>query len=829
MIKIVDVSKIYGDSKRQTTALSHLSCELPEKGFVCIVGESGCGKTTLLNILSGFDRPTEGKIFVNGQDISLFGEEERDNYHNLTIGFVFQNYNVLEELTVCENVGMSLDILNIEKSIKSAMIDEALKKVGILEKKFEKTRNLSGGEKQRVAIARAYVKHPGIILADEPTGNLDTENSNYVFEMLKELSREILVVVVTHDKKMAYKYSDRILTLTDGCLVSDELNEEEDFSYLIENNGEEFITNDFISIKEFVDRFGRQGKDKFLLKIIKNREVKSRTEAEKKNEENTCYKAEYSTCRLSVKDLLHVSNRILSKRRVREVITAMVFSLTLFLLIVSILLFTYNHDIVVSQYLEQYQENTVFLEKHIENSGYEQDYEGLVGVSEDIYNELIEACGEERICKKLSDCEISTTDNVITLDEIETGEIQGAGKNTFVELRVVSNMVIETVYKSAEVQNTGIYITDSVAGKLGINASEIGRKLYIGGEEVTLGGIISANVKGAQNDQYRNYAYVSQEYMESILDTQSDCYINIQGNNFFEKSLFGYIYNSLKITGAASPEYDLISGELPKNQNEIVISEEIALEYGVDIGLLDSKLMVFDIKDLDKQNFSEDLSQYINLYEYLGEQVTVVGIASMEADVMVCDTAYKQISNIYYDIYYYDALGVFSDEWEEIIEYLHDNDYQVVDKSLNDVYLISEMKSEAIVYILLLLIIMITITLLLFVSFISYNVKDNSRLIGILRSMGVTWKDVKRLLMVEPLIIIIISIVIAITASLGLVHYINLSYLSKAMFRQLEIIIVEWHSYAISAVGVFCFGIFSAWLPIVLMDKKEIIDLIKEN
>lgn len=223
MIELVDVVKKYISKKGvEVTALNGVSITLPSRGMVFITGKSGCGKTTLLNVLGGLDEPTSGKIKIYNKTSDTFKESDFDSYRNSSVGFIFQEYNVLDEFSVKDNVAFALELQN--KKVDSDRVDEILKKVELLDYKDRKPNELSGGQKQRIAIARALIKDPEIILADEPTGALDSETGKQILDLLKELSKEKLIVVVSHDIDFASQYADRIITMKDGKVIDDTLN-----------------------------------------------------------------------------------------------------------------------------------------------------------------------------------------------------------------------------------------------------------------------------------------------------------------------------------------------------------------------------------------------------------------------------------------------------------------------------------------------------------------------------------------------------------------------------------------------------------------------------
>lgn len=221
MLVLKKVSKTYGTGGAEVKALKEVSLNFRESEFVSILGASGCGKTTLLNIIGGLDKYTSGDLVIDGKSTKNFSDRDWDTYRNHKIGFVFQSYNLIHHLSVLENVEMALTLNGISKSECKTRAVEALKKVG-LETQINKLPNqLSGGQMQRVAIARAIVNNPKIILADEPTGALDTKTSVQIMDLLKEISKDKLIVMVTHNPKLAKKYSTRIIKLVDGEVAGD--------------------------------------------------------------------------------------------------------------------------------------------------------------------------------------------------------------------------------------------------------------------------------------------------------------------------------------------------------------------------------------------------------------------------------------------------------------------------------------------------------------------------------------------------------------------------------------------------------------------------------
>lgn len=278
MLKLIDIEKTYKMGELETHALKGINLEFRKSEFVSILGPSGCGKTTLLNIIGGLDKYTTGDLVINNKSTKEYKDKDWDTYRNHSIGFVFQSYNLIQHQTVLENVELALTLSGVSKEERRKRATSVLKKVGLGDKLKNKPNQLSGGQMQRVAIARALVNDPEIILADEPTGALDTESSVQIMELLKDISKDKLIVMVTHNPELAEKYSTRIVKLLDGKLISD--------------------TNPFDSSKE--------KEEKQLLSVADETNL-SKTEIKKKNKKKRM--SFFTAFMLSLKNLLTKKGR----------------------------------------------------------------------------------------------------------------------------------------------------------------------------------------------------------------------------------------------------------------------------------------------------------------------------------------------------------------------------------------------------------------------------------------------------------------------------------------------------------------------------------------
>lgn len=221
IIKLENVVKKYVNKGNVFYAIKGVSFDIEKGCFFSLIGKSGSGKSTLLHLMAALDSPTEGKIIVNGNDLEEFSEKERCEFRNKKIGFVFQSYYLEESYSVYKNVEMPLIIMGMKKKDRKRLVMETIEKVGLADKVNRKANKLSGGEKQRVAIARAIVNKPEIIFADEPCGNLDTENGNIIMDFFRDFTNTgVTVVLVTHNIEDAKK-TDRIIRINDGEVVED--------------------------------------------------------------------------------------------------------------------------------------------------------------------------------------------------------------------------------------------------------------------------------------------------------------------------------------------------------------------------------------------------------------------------------------------------------------------------------------------------------------------------------------------------------------------------------------------------------------------------------
>lgn len=228
LVEIRDICKIYNPGENEVKALDHVSLTIHENEFVAIIGQSGSGKSTLMNMLGCLDVPTSGSYYLHGQDVSHMSDDELSDVRNKEIGFIFQGFNLIAGLTALENVELPLIYRGVGKRERIRLADTALDKVGLAKRKNHKPSEMSGGQQQRVAIARAIAQAPPVILADEPTGNLDSGSTKEIMEILQKLHEEgRTVILITHDNEIAAQ-AKRVIKIIDGKIVQDSGEENEE-------------------------------------------------------------------------------------------------------------------------------------------------------------------------------------------------------------------------------------------------------------------------------------------------------------------------------------------------------------------------------------------------------------------------------------------------------------------------------------------------------------------------------------------------------------------------------------------------------------------------
>ena len=841
MIEVKNLKKTYVIGTSVVKAIDGVNVRFPQKGLVFILGKSGSGKSTLLNLLAGLDEADTGSILldelgeeeVTTRDVLKFQKKELDWYHNVYIGFVFQDYNLIEDWTVQDNVLISLEQqvnINCQES-QSDRLDKVLEYVGLREKKNRRISELSGGQAQRVAIARALIKEPEIIFADEPTGNLDAKTGAKIFTLLKEIARERLVIVVTHDEKAAKEYGDRIIEINDGCIIADNSVGDDGLEYEVSisdfENGvlKSMVEKNIAIIQSFLCEkifSGREGK--YIVDVKLNYE-------EDKEENIKSVKKVILSKQLDKQRIIWSAVNNFERRKLRMSIATTVFSLALlFLLVIGEVRFA-DRGNPISKYISENNIENIYIKTVL---SYENDFFDTVNVIRGNTTPLIqcinENCDQEiiNICSEGAKISYKNEEMNVVLSKKAD------------DIKLISGRLPKT--------RDEICITDFLAYMLGLGKECLGEKIKVYNVEFSVCGLMNTGyldtdiVKRIEMQELTTYdAYLMQYYFtkvichENVMQYISDNvpYLEIIASDFSVNEI-QYLYMNRNYAGLQDVEMSYLYGVYPEKENEILVSYDFAVSHDM---LVDGEFVgasQFDLYDLYDEKYEGAYDRMLNLYDYF-TQVTVVGVVipqkNTEAEIWINDNIYNDIKseyfeNVVYDLYEIDVSDVMVDEMRDLANVLYENGYYIDEPNIsiiNQVYLIKDTLVPALQ---ILIAIFFLLAILLDVIFVSYNIRDNRKKIGIFKALGINDGAIIRMYVYESLFLTGGAIVIVSIISPIVFWGINF-FINGEQELQIEYFI---QSFAMG-LGVKMFAliiaVIVAVLPIVTMTKEKAINLIR--
>jgi ABC-type lipoprotein export system ATPase subunit len=772
MLRTEKLRKRYiSKTRAQIEALKSLDLSFEDTGLTCIVGKSGCGKTTLLNCMSGLDTPTDGKVFYSDglQDICItdLHGNELDEFRNRYIGIIFQDYNLINEWTVEENLKIVLDIRNgLDENESEKKIEEVLGLVELSEVRKRPIKELSGGQQQRIAIARALIKEPQILFCDEPTGNLDSQNSEMIMQILKKASEKIQVIVVTHDNESAEKFADRILKISDGTIIED------------------------------------------------RRNVNSQTDSK---EEKTGL-ALPETKRLGQRSILKISLNNLRMKKLKIFFMMLVMIIIFAIIKLSLSLMYLEKGKALSEFLSGNKLTYLYLAKN-------EKYSDLYSVDEGItirndrqsYSEISELFGKENIYPMLRNIYIKNDDNILSCNMVIGGEsddyeISGS-------LPQGANEVV---------------ITDYMADELGLS-DPIGKEVTVAGCRLKISGLIILNYT---YDDYGNPV----EYSEAayrILASKSfgeyyaECanvelpFSSVSTNYTIdeEKEIF---IDTASVSG--STDYEIISGRAPESDDEIAVSEDYLYYCMMCDTIEETEDLSYGYTNIYDETYNGIFNGYLNLYDYL-PNVRIVGVyESGAADIILNDSIYKKILSDYTENFLHNSyeikLSNAAIKDQSIFDKLLEEDYQFEIDYLEPLLDKFEEISAYKTLLQLATLIMSVILFLLLIIFFSFNVKDNYKKIGILKSMGVTNRDINKIWIIESVIVAALTYVFSLIAELVIIVKINnkfirvYNYVCSYIYKNVWIDLAELFALILLTV-------LLVLMPLWLLTDKKTIELIK--
>lgn len=793
MIKLVNVYKYFNRGKKnEVKAIDNTSLDLPDKGIVTLLGPSGCGKTTLLNSIGGLSRINKGSIYIDGERITKRSVNKIDKIRSLKIGYIFQNFNLLDDETVFDNVSLVLKIngLKDKEEIKKR-VNFCLESLGIYRYRNRYASMLSGGERQRVAIARAIVKDPEVIIADEPTGNLDSKNTIEVMNIIKSISRDRLVILVTHERELAKFYSDRIIEISDGKIVKDYENaDNHELDYRLDNkiylkDMENYSNKEVGSAKI---EYYSDNNDKVSFKIVvKNDNIYIESDSLKKIEvinnsnielvdahyekinkkvyeefsfdfnkvKDNKFKEKYSSIYNVVTSTKKGFRKVLNYSFVKKLLLIGFFTSSLFIMYsVSSIMSTFKVD---EKNFVSYNKDYVLLNKknmsvnefnnlnNVSNVEYVLPSNGNVQVNFK-FNKFLQTSG---ILESMSGSLASYS----KVDKVING-VKTNGKKEI----IIDKMVIDKFLSMSDAKNAGFNTYDNF----------INEYVYL-----------------QNNDMYKIVG-ISDTNSPSIYVNDSE-FVNFIENSLNDNSEDG----SDKLKSYERSSITLTKGSLPVNDYEVIVNENMKDMYPLD-------------KIIDKK-VGDNKLKVVGYYKSVSESGLLVSENTIKNRLILTS----------------DKFVISSSDKDSTISELKSSKYNVVDTykdSLSNYKRsIEESNRNKIIYSSVIVIIsLIEIYLIVRSSFLS-RVKE----VGILRSIGVKRKDIYKMFMGEILSITLISSVPGLIV-MGYILY----TLSKISVLN---IVINWYVVLISLVIILVFNTLFGLLPVYKTIRKTPHEILSRN
>ena len=745
MLEINNISKIYTDGKRSVKALDDVSLKFSDKGFIFVNGISGSGKTTLMNILVGIDKPTSGKIFFNGKDLTECADEDWAEYRNLSVGIVFQNFNLIDDMTVKDNLLLPLKIQEFDLAEYEKQLNDALKYVGLEDYQDRLCMELSAGQKQRIALARALIKNPGIILADEATGNLDPLNTDVILDLLNDISKDHLVILISHDRLSANRYGDRIITLSDGHIIGDVDNRkiknlfEENYVVSVENcNASKEVRLDSFDLeKEIVQTAEWDGSvfDPIDMKL----HIEYREEDQKK-EIRLPVKESLKSRRLSFKEIINNSLFFVRKRKMKTFITVCLIMFISSLLHLGMIATFNDYSRAIVNYIKTTEYDLVPVKRVITTD----EGDMTLNKGKAFLNDLKSGVNNN-VIRSIPDNECLFPED----DEPQYVSVLAAD-----DLAVLKGMKYEGDMPKRDDQ---VLMNSFTAQKHHV---DIGDVIEINGVKCEISGLseISSIIEG-------DYVItVSSSVFDSLTDSQM---ISLQGTDITlsaDKTNYAYSICSLSPASVLSEE-KLLWGRLPGKAGEFVISSELASLSG------DAKtgdfIRSYRLPDLYDEKYEGKFGDAVNLFDHTGKKVEIVGVFDSETfpdygSIIVEDEVYKNILNDYISYLNFDNCYIpVNGEFYDYVRNMMNDNYKVADEVCAYIYSFNEITKSSRHMFYAAVSVFVVMLIFALISFLTYNVKDHARRIGIFRVLGVESRDVELIFTINSMMVCMLSVILS--------------------------------------------------------------------
>lgn len=866
MIQITNLNKTYNSKKKkECEALKCINLNIQDKGLVFILGKSGSGKSTLLNLIGGLDNITSGSIIVDGNDLSKFKEKDFCRYRNNHVGFIFQDYHLIEELSVYENIALSLNLVKEEDKGK---ISEALARVELSGYETRFPHELSGGERQRVAIARAIVKKPSIILADEPTGNLDTATSTAIIALLKELSKDCLILIVSHNVIDAYKYADRIIELSLGNVIkdvtrnidfNDSINIDDNVLYL----PDEHNLND-----EDVLLINKELNSNNIKKVVKVKDKYLETKTDFKEEEPK----KISKKNLSLKNLIKLCFRFLKTKIARIVFSSLIVSVIMLIFALAETIVMFDGGKVLTNEMKKNDLQSVLLFKELsedEKAIASKDY--VKEIDEGDVNKFYEAGYKGNIIEVLNyNIPITTTLSFVGYNESLL--IDGIYlKETLGTLTVTEDFFIdklgkcEYLAKADEFHPNSFIITDYVAdaiikhGDLGSGKGAtyeelIGEYVYDGCIRLYIDGIINTGYKEKHKDILKE---IGGGFSLSKLAKyyEDERFISLT-NDIYSLLGYSYTYNENLIQDAINSDIPdvLYHHQLTFNGIPVSFDNTLCVRPNVDFSTLQDNEIIMPYEKYNKAfgtNYTSsnlntfvphefELAQY-RFYDYALEEpllkmtVKIVGIhnkSGLNSTLYVGDNVYDAFKpNNYF------AKGLYFDGNEgidKVFDLCEELEYVQQIVAVDAIHTMTKAVDVFIPIFKLIAVVLCVGIIAILVSFSSKMVKDKYHDIGIMKALGSNNLSIVSIFGLQILLIIIVT---GIFSSIGYYFFIGLAndilvesliiLAPSHVMLNIDFLTFDISICLINMVIIFVLGLVSLIIPMIKIMKIKPVKIIK--
>ena len=844
MIKIKGLVKDYDTQGKIVHASRNISYEFESKGLYFILGKSGCGKTTLLNVLAGLDSYDSGEVIVDNYNLCDAKEKELDEYRNIHIGIVFQDFNLLSDMNVYDNLRIVLELQSTQHNKCKAKIDkegekirDILASVGLEGYEKRKIYELSGGERQRIAIARCLLKEPNIIFADEPTGNLDKASGESIMDLLEKISKDRLVVVVSHDREAALKYGDKVINMSDGEIIDDMELDKEDclYTFNIEKKQGESTKYEKVSIEQMLNVVGKYirdsvSEDELVIKYLKTdkKEKKSVKENEQKKDAK-----ETETCELSRAYRWKLSYEFIKKRKKRFVFTAVLLALTCILLYFSMYVSFYDKNELVVKYIA---ENNVNILPAYYKCNYEDDFFNLV--EKDVTK------GKVFLKKTTSGLSEYISANRVIYDQIlENGEyVVYNGTIVFVSEErsypVLSEGRIPDLYNEIVVSD---YVADTLRIKIGSVIDYDTEQFKVVGifeTDYREEGVVSKLNYGYSgeffdfNCVYKYFAiYMKDDYLEELRDRKTSLEIKA-ADYMIRRYETQYLESFLGVSVISNVDNaELMKGRMPEKDNEILISQGFAEEYGLLENWTQGK--TYEFMDIHSDVYENAYSDMSNMYEYFPEGIKVVGIVAysqeeVQYDIYINENKWDEIIDDYYNYYYGDYLLILdTNQSEKFVEKADESGILFSEPAIESIVSFNGLIDNIKPILYVILVISMAINFIMLGTFISISINENKKSIGILRSLGVDMKTCTQIFTLEFVTIFLISIILAGIAVICITDMANNLYMEGLKEVRYCIVDKSYPVFMIMALIEMFINVLAIRVPITKLSKKKPVEIIR--